>query len=315
MSGLNDILKSTQWMRDLYKPIGLNSQIAEMLRTQERISKSVTAFSSMTDIAKMMNNQIVLSNPSIVAMERITKSMQFAIPHTAIDTMISITQRYTAIFDSVRAITEALSVKSPIMTQVNNLHFALEGISSSVVNVAARKENWDLINDFEDITEEAISLNERIFNVNGVTKHGLNELKDFLNRIEIKVDGINSDANSLFWKLLAIIGFILAVVSEVRVWLPHPEYATKQEVKTIINERFTIYEKKLKQDREFRVVRRISKVMSKPRIKSLEIERLPVDIEVMVLQVKNKWVYVSYVSPIDNLPQTGWILKKYLDKP
>jgi len=55
--------------------------------------------------------------------------------------------------------------------------------------------------------------------------------------------------------------------------------------------------------------------MSKPRLKSLVIEKLPIDFEVTVLQFNHKWIYVSYFSPKDNLPQTGWIMKKYLDKP
>jgi hypothetical protein len=149
----------------------------------------------------------------------------------------------------------------------------------------------------------------------GRVTEGLNELKEFFQRIEIKVDKIDADANSLFWKLLTLLGFILAVMGEARNWLPKPEYATKQEVETVIKEQFGIYEKKLKEDKEFRVTSRICRVMSKPRLKSLVIEKLPVDFEVTILQVNHKWVYVTYFSPVDNLPQTGWIMKKYLDKP
>jgi len=50
-------------------------------------------------------------------------------------------------------------------------------------------------------------------------------------------------------------------------------------------------------------------------MKSLVIEKLPADFEVIILQINHKWVYVSYLNPKDNLPETGWILKKYVDKP
>ncbi|QDK77622.1 hypothetical protein EXU85_03045 [Spirosoma sp. KCTC 42546] len=104
-------------------------------------------------------------------------------------------------------------------------------------------------------------------------------------------------------------------MGEARNWLPKTEYATKQEVETLIKEQFGIYEKKLKEGKEFRITSRVCKVMSKSRLKSFVIEKLPVDFEVTILQVNHKWIYVSYFSPIDNLPQTGWIMKKYLDKP
>jgi hypothetical protein len=104
-------------------------------------------------------------------------------------------------------------------------------------------------------------------------------------------------------------------MGEVRKWLPKPEYATKLEVETVIKEQFSIYEKKIKEDKEFRIMGRVCQVMSKPRLKSLVIEKLPEDFDVNVLQVNHKWIYVSYFSPSDNLPQTGWIMKKYLDSP
>ena len=34
-----------------------------------------------------------------------------------------------------------------------------------------------------------------------------------------------------------------------------------------------------------------------------------------MLQVSHKWVYISYTNPKDNLLETGWIFKKYLNKP
>ena len=52
-----------------------------------------------------------------------------------------------------------------------------------------------------------------------------------------------------------------------------------------------------------------------PRFSNCIIEGLTIDNEVHVLQVNHKWIYVSYFNPSDNLPQTGWIMKKYLDKP
>lgn len=320
MAGLDDILKSVQWQQSIQKSFGLSSQLSEMMKTQERITKSLSGVSMITELARsMQQHHKMFENPTLSAIEAMTKGLslqaKFAIPQTTLDAITSINRQHEQLFENLRSITEAINKNQAAFNQINSWQFAISGISGQLAAIAASQKKWDLIDDFEEITEEAVSLNERIFDENGVTKEGLNELKAFFQRIEIKVDKIDADANSLFWKLLTLLGFILAVMGEGRNWLPKPEYATKQEVETVIKEQFGIYEKKLKEDKKFRITSRVCKVMSKPRLKSLVIEKLPIDFEVTVLQVNHKWVYVSYFSPVDNLPQTGWILKKYLDKP
>lgn len=320
MAGFDDILKSAQWHQSIQKSLGLSSQLSEMMKAQASITKRLSGVSMITELAKsMQQHHKMFEKPTLSAIEAMTKGLsiqaKFAIPQTTLDAISSINRQHEQLFGNLRSITEAINKNQAAFNQINSWQFAISGISGQLAAIAASQKKWDLIDDFEEITEEAVSLNERIFDENGVTKEGLNELKAFFKRIEIKVDKIDKDANSLFWKLLTLLGFILAVMGEARNWLPKPEYATKQEVETVIKEQFGIYEKKLKEDKEFRITSRVCKVMSKPRLKSLVIEKLPIEFEVTVLQVNHKWVYVSYFSPVDHLPQTGWIMKKYLDKP
>ena len=320
MTGFDYILKSVQWQQNIQKSLGLSSQLSEMFKAQERITRNLSGLNMATELAKsMQKHHRMFENPTLSAIEAMTKGLslqsKFAIPQTTLDAISSINRQHEQLFGNLRSITEAINKNQAAFNQINSWQFAISGISGQLAAIAASQKKWDLIDDFEEITEEAVSLNERIFDEYGVTKEGLNELKAFFQRIEIKVDKIDADANSLFWKLLTLLGFILAVMGEARNWLPKPEYATKQEVETVIKEQFGIYEKKLKEDKEFRITSRVCKVMSKPRLKSLVIEKLPIDFEVTVLQVNHKWVYVSYFSPVDNLPQTGWIMKKHLDKP
>lgn len=320
MAEFDYILKSAQWHQSIQKSLGLSSQLSEMMKAQTRITKSLSGVSMITELAKsMQQHHKMFENPTLSAIEAMTKGLslqaKFAIPQTTLDAISSINRQHEELFGNLRSITEAVNKNQAAFNQINSWQFAISGISGQLAAIAASQKKWDLIDDFEEITEEAVSLNERIFDENGVTKEGLNELKAFFQRIEIKVDKIDADANALFWKLLALLSFIIAVMGEARNWLPKPEYATKQEVETVIKEQFGIYEKKLKEDKEFRITSRICRVMSKPRLKSLVIEKLPIDFEVTVLQVNHKWVYVNYFSPVDNLTQTGWIMKKYLDKP
>ncbi|MDP1814568.1 MAG: hypothetical protein Q8K92_08995 [Leadbetterella sp.] len=320
MAGLDNILKSSQLHQSIQKPLGLSSQLSEMMKTQESIIKSLSRVSMINELAKSMQQHYkMFDKATLSAFETMTKGLslqtKFTIPQTTLDAITSINLQQNQLFGNLRSVIEVLNKNHAVFNQINTWQFAISGISGQLAAVAASDKKWNLIDDFEEITEEAVSINERIFDENGVTKEGLKELKEYFQRIEIKVDKIDSDANALFWKLLTLLSFILAVMGEARNWLPKPEYATKQEVETVIKEQFGIYEKKLKEDKEFRITRRVCKVMSKPRMKPLVIEKLPINFEVTVLQVNHKWIYVSYFSPDDNLPQTGWILKKYLDKP
>lgn len=361
MKGLDDIIKSTQLGQNIHKSLGLSSQVSEMLKNHERMTKGFSGLNTLTELAKSMQQQErtlkslsgismlteltksmqqqerltknmgsvgmlaelaksmqqqqMALNPTLSTIDALTKSMRFAIPQTTLDAITSINRQHDQLFGNLRSVTEVFTKNQSAFSQINNWQFAVSGISGQLASIAAAQRKWDLIDDFVEITEEAVSLNEKIFDNNGVTNEGLNELKEFFQRIEIKVDKIDADANALFWKLLALLSFILAVMGEARNWLPKPEYATKQEIETFIKEQFGIYEKKLKEDKQFRITNRVCKVMSKPRLKSFVIEKLPVDFEVTVLNVNHKWIYVSYFSPNDNLPQTGWIMKKYLDQP
>jgi hypothetical protein len=314
------MLKSAQWPQIIQTSSNLTAQLSEMMKTQERFTKSLSRVSKLTELSKSMQQyHRIFNNYTQSAIEELTTGLslqlEFGIPQSTLDSISSIYRQQDQLFGNLRSITEVLNKNQTTFNQIKSLQFNFIDISSQLAAIAASQEKWDLIDEFEEITEEAVSLNERIFDDNGVTKEGLNELKAFFQRIEIKVDKIDADANSIFWKLLTLLGFILAVIGEARIWLPKPEYATKKEVETVIKEQFGIYEKKQKEDKKFIITSRVCKVMSKPRLKSLVIEKLPIDFEVIVLQVNHKWIYVTYFSPVDNLPQTGWILKKCLYKP
>lgn len=77
---------------------------------------------------------------------------------------------------------------------------------------------------------------------------------------------------------------------------------------------FSSFEKKLKEQKEYRIANRKCKVFLKPKSKSIVIANIEKGFEFVVLNVNHKWIYVSYLSPDDNLPETGWVMKKYTEK-
>lgn len=55
--------------------------------------------------------------------------------------------------------------------------------------------------------------------------------------------------------------------------------------------------------------------MLKPKTKTIVLAIFPLDFDVIVLRVDHKWSYVTFTNPQDRLPETGWVMKKYLDQP
>ncbi|QDK77623.1 hypothetical protein EXU85_03050 [Spirosoma sp. KCTC 42546] len=215
MAGLDDIIKSTQWVQNVHKSLGLSSQISEMLKAQERMTsgfgglntitqlaknfqqqetsiRNLSGISMLTELAKSMQQQErftknwgsigmmadltksiqqqIGSNPSFSAIDALTKSIRFAIPQTTLDAITSINRQHSLLFGNLRNITETFTKNKSVFSQINNWQFAISGISGQLASIAAAQRKWDLIDDFEEITEEVVSLNERIFDKDGVTK-------------------------------------------------------------------------------------------------------------------------------------------------
>ena len=319
MAGLNDILKSAQWHQSIQKSLGLSSHISAMLKAQESITKSLSGVNMMAEIAKSMQHQRMFANPTLSAIEAMSKliSLQskFAIPQTTIDAITSINRQHEQLFGGLRAMTEALRIQSPAIAQINNLNYALSGISGQIAAIAAQQRNWTIIDDFEEVTEQAIEFSESL--TEEVTEEQKRQFQVLLTLVSafVKKYGVQG---------LLIIDIILrfAGLHQYYDFLQQkPELPTKQEVNQIAIKQDSIIQfieavnEELKNAKEYRITKRQCDVKLKPKTKTLTVSKLPKDFELVILQVHHKWFLVSYFDPKDNLPQTGWIMKKYLDKP
>ncbi len=290
-----------------------------MLQAQQKWQNQLSGFGMHQALLKSIGQHEALYRNNFANIDSIARSIamqpKFNIPTTAFDAITAISKQHDQLFGSYRNIADMLQKQNAAFTKLNNLQFALSGISSQLATVAATQKKWSLLDDFQEITSEAVAINEKIIEEEGFTKESLSEIKSFLQRIELRVDKNDADANAIFWKFIALLGILLAIIGEVRNWIPKPEYATKQEVESVIKEQFSVMQEKLKEKKEFRITNRKTRVNLKPKRKTSLIEILPKGFDVIVMQVNHEWVYVSYTSPKDNLPQTGWVLKKYLNKP
>lgn len=320
MTGFDDLIKSAQWHQNIQKSLGLSAQLSEMLKAQNSITKNLSGLSMAAELAKsMQQHQKRFSNPTLSAIEAMSKKIslqaKFSIPQTTLDAIASINRQHEQLFGGLRAMTEALKIQSPTITQINNLNFALSGISGKIAAIAAQQRNWAIIDTFEEVTEQAIEFSESL--TEEITEEQKRQFQILLTLVSafVKKYGIQG---------LLIIDIILrcAGLHQYYDFLQQkPELPTKQEVNQIVIKQDSIIQfigavnEQLKIAKEYRTTNRQCEVKLKPKTKTFTVTTLPKDFELVVLQVNHKWVFVSYMDPKDNLPQTGWIMKKYLDKP
>lgn len=317
MGSFDDILKLAQQNKRAINQFDISSSLSQIAKTQQIWKQNLSGFNMLNDISKSLYHKAFFTPSYISEINSLSKNFaiqyKLNIPNSAFDVINSINKQHQQLFNNLKGISDIFK-QNQTLTHVKNMQIALSGISGQLASVAAIQKKWDLLDDFEEITNEAIVINDKIIEDEGITGQSLTDIRNFLERIEIKVDKIDTDANAIFWKLIVILSFILSVMGEIRNWTPKPDYASKEEVESIVKQQFSIFESKLKEQKEYRITNQKCKVLLKPKSKTIVLESLPKGFEVIVLQVQHKWVYVSFISK-DNLPQTGWIMKKYLDKP
>lgn len=65
---------------------------------------------------------------------------------------------------------------------------------------------------------------------------------------------------------------------------------------------------------DFRIINHNCFLKVKSNMKSLTIYKMNKGEEVLVLEIRGKWMKISILDEIDGFEMTGWVLKKYISK-
>lgn len=317
MEEIYKFLKSNQWNQVIDNSLKLSSQMSEIFKNQDRLFKNLSGISMANEIAKNMNQySIKFDNPALSGIEAMSKEITLKtenlIPQTTLDAIASINQQHEKLFSRIEAMTDSLRVKPEVLAQINNLSSALSNISGQVAAIAAQRRDWAIIDDFEEINAKTIEFSESLTEED--TEEQQNQFKELLALVSMFVKTLGNQSLLIINIILAIAGF-----HQYYYFLKEkPELATKQSVDQIAVKLDSLkhYMNIVKeQNKEYRITNRVCDVKLKPKSKTIVLSKLPMGFEVNLIQIQHKWVYVNYFDPKDNLPQTGWIMKKYLNKP
>lgn len=309
-------------LADLYNIPNLSKIVAE----QNKLPSSIAKMIQDSGVLKQLRiyeryNLGNLITPSVLnAVKESNRNLEIFssgshsfFSESTLDSIASFASKQHSLLQSLNGV-DWSKYHSSISQQLPNFNFALIGISSEIAKIAVQNEKWDLLDDFDKISDKAIEINQNAIENEGITKENFKELKQLVDKIELKIDHQQNRKSEIILKYITIICFILALMGEARNWTPQPNYATNEEVTEIIKTQIQNLEIKLKEQGENRFTRVKCKVMLRPRNKSLLINQLPENYDIIVLNTFHKWAYVSYLNPKDGLPESGWVMKKYILK-
>ncbi len=243
----------------------------------------------------------------------VQKQFNLAIPNETASIMDMIAKQHQQMFGIANSITKMMKT-SGALGQMSDLQQAIQSITGKITGMATLQQRWDLIDDFEQVSSQALELTGNIDSELGMTEENsksFQELLDFVYAVlkKHKMVGIYS---------IIFVDMVLRIASFHQYYdflKPKPESATKADLEKFETKIFKAIQEKLKSEKEYRKTNRVCKVYLKPKPKSMVIKKLAANTDVIVLQIKGIWVYVSFLDDEDNLSLTGWVMKKYLDKP
>lgn len=308
MNNFENIIKLSQMSA---KPFGINSYMANLIETQNKISKSFGSLNRLSELAYNLNTNSALQQIS----KSIAFQSQLSIPQSAVDVFGSIYKQNEQIAGTMKAVAQALKIHLPTVTEINNLHFAVSEISKQIALVAVKSQDWTILNDFEEVTEQTLEFTENL-------TEGLDEEQQIKFQVLLTtVLSFLSKHKTLGVSALLIVDIFLRFAGIHQYYdfmKDKPAFAEKSQINKVNIKQDSIIHfiqeinKQIKKKNEYRITNRICQVKLKPNTKTITIAKLPVNFQVIVLQINHKWLLISYTDASDNLPQTGWVMKKYL---
>ena len=274
-----------------------------------------SALGVFSQFGKSNSFESVFGNSSLGTIQAFAKSFQSTnhlIPHSAFEALQGIGLQQARLSEQWKGIGSQF-LESIAYARMEGLQLALNNITSQFAGLSIAMKDWETLDEFEGIATEVANINERVVEQEYATKQDIDDLKEIVKQLLPNTKKKSNISLKFLWLFLIIeklwtFGEIfLAARDEMKPAAMQP--ATKQDLSQLSKDLFDL----LKDEQKFtRVTNRDCKVYPRPRLKSVAIDVITKNTSVVVIDKNKKWVYISFTSLDDGLPQRGWILKKYL---
>jgi hypothetical protein len=317
MKEKDNIIKSVNFAKKISSQLNISDSLLKIAQNKEYWDSKLNTVSMCESIIKSISYQQNLIPKNIIYLDSDTKNLgsqiaSFKIPNETLESILEIGKMQASIFGDLKSISKIGEIYQPISAKMKSMQMAMRNISSQIATISAQNNNWGLLEEFERINEETIEITNNFTTDFTLTEDETKRFEEIIEKIILFFKS-NKKYGTNVLLFISVLVNIMAL-HQYYDFLKSKPAATKEDLFIFGGSIIQEIESKLKEEKEYRTTNRISKVMIKPKTKTLLLNILPKRFDVIVLQINHKWVFVSYINPKDNLMETGWIMKKYLDK-
>jgi len=314
MSTLDAIIAASERIARYKDLTGTNSAIAHVLETQGRLEAISHPYKNITDWIEHNNlsayrKKLAESTAIFGLAQAIQKNAASIMPSQTARAIDLLLDRQNQLFRNP-AITTSSS-PFDLYTRLQPMYVAVQGITASYLNHAIRQSRWNLIDEFEEINNEAATLAASLTDQGQWTDEQQSAFSLLIERIRAL-----SAAYPKYGKRLSHLINIFIIWATCHMYYdfvqPKPEPLTQADLKATEQRLQHSMDAMLKEQKAYYLMLSRSYVYLRPTPRSMKLTCLPSQYKTVLLQTHHKWAYISYIDPADQLMHTGWVFKKYL---
>ncbi len=339
-NSLQDIIKGiekqNQTMAGLF---GLSSLkgLAKMLEQQKKTQLSFSGLRGLTDIARTISQQM---KPLDIASMAISNSfaqiaaMQPPKHHSALfsltsslseiaksnqllsDKLSSLTTNQLLLSNNLAAIAKSLDQSH--LSKFNSLDIALQGISKTYLKNIALTRNWDDISIADEATETVANIAEELLTTTqAITANDLEKLKEsIVTELSVLLTKTKTEkAKQFVLDFITIISFLLIFYNPFENHTDKTNAEVIEEVKSQIGKinksLATKIEYELQKLNKTRVATTNVNLRYSTKHNSKIIGLVKLRQRVTVIEIRHKYLLISYIDKDTNEPKSGFVVKKY----
>jgi hypothetical protein len=335
---IKGIKKQNQTTKNLF---GLSSLqlITQVLEQQKKAQFNLSGLSGLTDIAKTISKQIkpfdvtsMAMGNSIAQLAAIQQPKQHSALFGLTSTLSKIAKSNQLLSDRLSSFTTnqlllsnnltaiAKSFDQSHLNKFNSLDITLQRISKTYLKNVALTRNWDDISVAEEATETVANITDELLTTTAqITSENLDKLKEsiatalfgLLKRIKTE------KAKQLVFEFITIISFLLTFYNSFENHKDKTNTEVINEVKNEIEKISKDFSVQIKQELQKLNKTRIAttnvnlRYSTKHNSKIIGLVKLGQ--RVTVIEIRHKYLLISYIDKETNEPKSGFVVKKYFE--
>ena len=339
-TNLKDLIKGMQKQNEtLQSAFGLTSfqGIASAIEKQNKAHFNMSNMSSLTDIAKTISQQMTpLNTASILlgnSIQAQLSAIQYPKNNSALfglsSTLLEFAKTNQLASERLSAFTSSQVQLSSNLTEIakslsqsnlnafNSIDIAVQGISKSYLKSIAFTRNWQEISIAEEANETITTVtNELLINDKQVTFQDLENFRQsIVTELLVLLGKTKTDkARQLIFELISVISFLLIFYNPLVISTDKTNSEAVNEIKKVEKsnkELLNKFENEIQKFSKTRVAKVNVDLKYSGRKKSKTIGLVKLGQRVTVIEIRHKYLLISYIDKETEEPKSGFVIKKY----